>query len=179
MTTISVSIYGWNVVYLFKFVSILFDNVVHNALRNVCSLSEMNLLGIPKCTQNSPNKQLITSFPLMVFLHSIRTRMFLNISTTKNRWSCPFLFVGKPLTKPREIKKGGYKKGMIWIISRYQACRTTNHASSYEPSYLLLHLGPIHISMQVGNYLLYTKIPYNLGGVSLYDQLHSLTFMNT
>jgi len=56
---------------------------------------------------------------------------------------------------------------------------TTKHASSYEPCYLFLHLGPIHIPMQVSHGLPYTKVPYNLGGVSLSSQLQMLTFRDT
>jgi hypothetical protein len=44
------SVCGWNVVDLFNLVSILSHNVVQNSLRNMVSLSEMTLLGIPKCT---------------------------------------------------------------------------------------------------------------------------------
>ena len=55
---------------------------------------------------------------------------------------------------------------------------TTNHATSYEPRYLLLHLRPIHIPLKVSHGLPYTKVPCNLGGVSLSNQRQMLTFRN-
>ena len=83
-TSVCPSVCGWNVVDLFKFVSIFSYNVVQNALRNLVSLSEMMFLGIQKCTQTYPKNKFVASCPLIVFLQGIRTHILLNLWTTMN-----------------------------------------------------------------------------------------------
>jgi len=84
-TSIFSSICGWNVLDLLNFVSMFSHNLVQNLLRNLMSLSEMMLLGIPKCTQTCAKNTFTTSCLLMVFLQGIRIHILLNLSTTTNR----------------------------------------------------------------------------------------------
>jgi hypothetical protein len=83
-TSIFPSVWGWNVVNLFNLVSIS-QSVVQKALRNLVSLSEMMLLGIPKCTQTCSKNMFVDSCPLMVFLQGIKMHILLNLSTTTNK----------------------------------------------------------------------------------------------
>lgn len=78
-----------------------------NVLRNYVSIYEIVLLGIQKCTQNHPMNKFTTFFLLMVFLQGINIHILLNLSTTMNRQSYPFLVVGKPPTKSMEIISHG------------------------------------------------------------------------
>jgi hypothetical protein len=90
-----------------QLVSIFSPNIVQNVQRNLVSLSKMMLLGVPKCTQTCSKNMFSTFFPLMVFLQGIIMHILLNLSTTINKQSCPFLFVGKPPIKSMEIISQG------------------------------------------------------------------------
>ena len=60
-------------------------------------------------------------------------------------------------------KMSRYKKGIIQTLFHVaRLAGITKHASSYEPSYLLLHLGPIHIPLQVSHSLPTPKSPATL-----------------
>jgi hypothetical protein len=89
------------------------------------SLSEMMLLGIPKYTQTCLNNKFVASHPFMVFLQGMRMHIFLNLPTTKNKYSFPFHIIGKPPTKSMEmISQGRVGRGIEW----------------YRPFFLLLGL---------------------------------------
>lgn len=98
-TSISPSILEWKVVDIFNWVPIISQSVVQKTLRNLVSLFEIMILGVPKCTQTFSNKMFVVSYSIMAFLQCTRLHIFLKLSTTTNRSSYPFNFVGNPTTK--------------------------------------------------------------------------------
>jgi hypothetical protein len=68
---------------------------------------EMILLCIPKCTRTYLKNKFVSSCPLMIFLEGMRMHILLNLSTTTNKFSCPFRMVGKPHTKSMDMLSQG------------------------------------------------------------------------
>jgi len=116
------SIFGWNVTYLFKSVSIISHNVVQNALKMLCPYLKWCSLVYQSAPIPYPKNKFVASFPLMAFLKGIITRP-LNLPTITNMKSCPFLVVGKPPTKCMEM----FSQGCVGIGKGW-----------YRPCFLLL-----------------------------------------
>ena len=64
-------------------------------------------ISIPKCTQIFSKNMLIASCPLLVFLHGTRMHILINLSISTNRWSCPFLILGKSPLKSTDMFSHG------------------------------------------------------------------------
>ena len=73
-------IFFWmDTVDLFNLVSIFSHNVVQNSLRNIVSIYEMMLLGIPKCTHTYSKNKFVSSYSLIVFLQGMRMHIFVGL----------------------------------------------------------------------------------------------------
>jgi dolichol kinase len=115
-------------------------NVVQNAPRNLVSLFDMILLNIPNCTHTYSKNLLVSSCLLTIFLQGMRMHNFLNLSTTTNRYSSPFLIVGNP---PKNIWKCFPKFECVQVRDRIyldSCCLDYWYNTIYTLYYIMLHL---------------------------------------
>ena len=81
--------------------------VFQNVLRKREYLSDMIVLGRPKCGHKCQKYNSVVRVAQVVFVHGIKSAIFLKWHTTTQIASCFFLVVGSPLRKYMDIDSQG------------------------------------------------------------------------
>ena len=81
--------------------------VLQNVLRKQESLSDMIVLGRPKCGQTCQKYNSVVCAVVVVFVHGVKSAILLKRHTTTQIASCLFWVVGSPLRNSMEIDSQG------------------------------------------------------------------------
>ena len=81
--------------------------VFQNVLRNEESLSDMIVLGRPKCGQTCLKYNSVVCVAIVVFVHGVKSVILLKRHNTTQIVSCFFWVVGSPLRNSMEIDSQG------------------------------------------------------------------------
>ena len=81
--------------------------VFQNVLRKQESLSDMIVLGRPKCGQTCRKYNSLVCATIVVFVHEVKSAILLKQHTITQIASCFFWVVGSPLRKSMEIDSQG------------------------------------------------------------------------
>jgi hypothetical protein len=70
---------------------------LQNRLGNVLSLFEIMDSGNTNCTHVLWKNKLVTSSPITIFLQGINCTILMNLLTTRNSYSCPYMVLSNPI----------------------------------------------------------------------------------
>ena len=83
--------------------------VLQNVLRKQESLSDMIVLGRPKCGKKCRKYNSTVCAAVVVFVHGVKSAILLKWPTTTQIASCFFWVVGSPLRNSMEIDSQGHE----------------------------------------------------------------------